>query len=259
MGIRHREVVSEQYWRVVRDAGNPDTIRGTLMDSAATLRNTIGPDQVEELVNASRTKQGPLQNLFHERVNTAHASGLFVPNQGYIGGSYLDGDDVVHALTHASSIRDRDNESSLFVIPTEDPIQKDCGDNFFYPSMGFAKALYEEAFKRRPKSMMQMDRSKWSIEIGGLSMGWGSAGLVEIGRVSIAATGFMPNGNFKSYLEESDSVRGHFQEEASHSFRGSGLADHLAQMGLTYGSLEKIHRAGTNIAHEALNASRSLN
>lgn len=153
-------------------------------------------------------------------------SGLVVPGQGYVGLISLD--EVGQAVDVFGFSASPDQ-----VIQEDDPIQAACGEDFFYPPMMWAKALYSEAYNNRPDSQRKLAIQQWIAELVGENLFQGSKptknGL-------FGASGFMPSsgrGGMMEKLKRTEKRKAHLLGEEIKEFRGSGLMDQAVLCDLT--------------------------
>lgn len=234
--FKFEQVVRQQYNRIKDDAGKPNTdLSALLTDSAAEIRGAGTPEAISRLIaETSSETDNPITGALLGRVATARESGLYVPRQGYIGGILPGSNEEIHmGMLHLPG-------SSA--VPDTDPIQDDCGSDFFYPPMALAKALNEKAYRMRPKSARSLTRDAWAAEHG-LFGGWGSV-QTALGRFMITgATGVMPLPKFREGLDRtSTEMTEHLTSEPALSFQGSGLCDQLVVEG-AHATNEGIDRA----------------
>jgi hypothetical protein len=231
------QVVRRQYDRIKDDAKKPNTdVSKLLSDSAAEIRGAGTAEAIARLTTeTSSALDNPITGALLGRVATARESGLYVPRQGYIGGILPGGNEEIYmGMLHLSG-------SSA--VPDIDPIQYDCGSDFFYPPMALAKALNEAAYRTRPESARSLTRDAWAAEHD-LFGGWGSVRTLTLGSFMITgATGVMPLPKFREGLDRtSTEMTEHLTSEPALSFQGSGLCDQLVVEG-AHATNEGIDRA----------------
>ncbi|MFO0971088.1 MAG: hypothetical protein U0520_01920 [Candidatus Saccharimonadales bacterium] len=155
-------------------------------------------------------------------------SGLVIPDQGYVGLITLDEAAQASDVFGFSASPDQ-------TIQENDPIQAACGEDFFYPPMMWAKALYSEAYKNRSDSQRKLAIQQWIAELVGEDLFQGSK-PTEGGL--LGATGFMPSsgrGGMMAKLKGTEKRKAHLLTEEIKAFRGSGLMDQATLCDLTSG------------------------
>ncbi len=157
------------------------------------------------------------------RLYNFSASGLLVPDQGYLGLVYLDASGKADGVFGFSAAHGQK-------LQEEDPIQEACGPDFFYPPMMWAKALYSEAYKNRADSLKALNVHQWVASLIGEGIFQGS---VHVGGGVMGSTGFMPSASMKSKLAEDPSRAAHIGGEEIEAFQASGLMD-CATLGSVY-------------------------
>ncbi|MCA9347801.1 hypothetical protein KC867_00145 [Candidatus Saccharibacteria bacterium] len=232
-GENGHTVLSEAKGEIMQVA-TPDATQDTL-DRTSRLTSLNYDTVLSRAPGVRETGSLPrrLAKITKGLLEFSQRSGLIVPNQGYVGLITLDETEKASDVFGFSAVSDQQ-------IQKEDPIQTACGEDFFYPPMMWAKALYSEAYKNRGESQRELAVHEWIAKLVGENLFQGSK---PINGGLLGASGFMPSGGqngMMATLKRSPKRKEHLLAEEVQEFRGSGLMDQACLEDITpHGNVDK--------------------
>lgn len=216
-GIKGHEVLGEAKGEII-DAANPDQVQ-EILDKTLDMARLVQDPVSSHLAGVREDGSLPRRIArIGSDLYTLSDGAFILPNQGYVGFIATDAIGQAYSVHGYSAARGQQ-------IQDKDPIQEACGEDFLYPAMMWAKALYSEAYRNRPDSQKRLPIYIWLAELAGGGLFQGS---IPIPHGLLGATGFMPSDEMMGYLTQNEEIKEHIDSEGIESFRASGLMDQVA-------------------------------